>query len=185
MVRGSKDYSVERDSIMNLVSKASELAMEKSNYLKDMQKWEKCPALFDIKAFGGKNAVGDFGENLVHEWHKERGVTSAIIKKGHDVHSGEKKIEVKTAFESRMGTFWFNQIYYADPKTGVTKDWDCLIFVFVYPDRVELWEIERPENPEDHFNWNNGWSWQKKGSEKLDQSKWKMIDCLPTCELGE
>ena len=48
MVRGSKDYSVERDSIMNLVSKASELAMEKSNYLKDMQKWEKCPALANI-----------------------------------------------------------------------------------------------------------------------------------------
>lgn len=134
--------------------------------------WNKSP-LKEVK-MGGKNAVGDYGEHVVKNYYRDAGIDSLIIKKGHDVLAGTKKIEVKTAFQGKAGSFFFNQIYYVDPNTGVDKDWTHLAFVFVRPDSVEIWECERPPNPEEHFNINNGWSWNKNDPKKLT-SIWKKI----------
>ena len=72
--------------------------------------WSTSPFLKVRNA--GKNAVGDFGEYCVRNYYNSIGVKSQIIKKGHDVIAGSKKIEVKTAFKNKSGSFFFNQIYY-------------------------------------------------------------------------
>ena len=122
----------------------------------------------------GKNAVGDFGEYCVRNYYNSIGVKSQIVKKGHDVIAGSKKIEVKTAFKNKGGSFFFNQIYYEHQETSTVKDWDHLAFVFVSPERIEIWECERPNEPELYFRKNNGWSWRKNNSCKLE-SIWKCI----------
>ena len=123
----------------------------------------------------GKNAVGDFGEELTKDWYESQGLISEIIKRGHDVLGGTDKTEVKTAFQGKQGGYFFNQIYYEDPETGHRKDWDFLIFVFVAPQGIEMWKCERPDNPEDHFIKNNGWSWNKSSPSKLDKSIWTKV----------
>ena len=158
-----------------LVKAAHKKAMGDFRYMKNLEKWEQAPVLYDIKAFGGKNAVGDFGEYLVDEYYTSQGVDSVVVKCGHDVRCGDKKIEVKTAFENGKGGFFFNQIYYADVETHADKDWDHLIFVFVSPTKIELWECQKPENPTEHFNKNNGFCWHKSSSDKLDKSIWTKI----------
>ena len=107
-------------------------------------------------------------------YYNSIGVKSQIIKKGHDVIAGSKKIEVKTAFKGKSGSFFFNQIYYEHQETSAVKDWDHLAFVFVSPERIEIWECERPNEPKLYFTKNNGWSWRKNNSCKLE-SIWKCI----------
>lgn len=123
----------------------------------------------------GKNAVGDFGEELAYDFYLSQGVISEIIKRGHDVIGGVEKSEVKTAFQGKQGSYFFNQIYYEDPETGHRKDWDFLIFVFVAPQGIEMWKCHRPDNPRDHFTKNNGWSWNKNSPSKLNKSIWTKI----------
>jgi hypothetical protein len=122
----------------------------------------------------GKNAVGDFGEHCVNNLYNSLGVESSIVKKGHDVIAGQKKIEVKTAFRGKGGSFFFNQIYYEHQETSAVKDWDHLAFVFVSPNRIEIWECRRPDDPSLHFTKNNGWAWNKNSSRKLENI-WKCI----------
>lgn len=160
-----------------IVEGAARKALEKSTFLDSLEKWKPYPVLYEIKKDGGKNAVGDFGENLVCDYYNVLGIPSKIVKNGHDVLVGTRKKEVKTAFLGAK--FWFNQIYYVYPKTdakaGLPKDWEDLVFVFVSPGKIEIWEIERPQNPENFFRWNNGWMWQKPGPEKLEKPFWKHI----------
>ena len=65
-----------------LVKAAHKKAMGDFRYMKNLEKWEQAPVLYDIKAFGGKNAVGDFGEYLVDEYYTSQGVDS-VVEKGH------------------------------------------------------------------------------------------------------
>lgn len=134
--------------------------------------WSNSPFL-KVK-MAGKNAVGDFGEFCVKNYYESLGVKSKIVKKGHDVIAGQKKIEVKTAFRGKGGSFFFNQIYYENQETFAVKDWDHLAFVFVSPERIEIWECERPDEPSRHFTKNNGWSWNKNDPRKLGNI-WKCI----------
>lgn len=137
------------------------------NKSKDKSKisWINSP-LAPIKE--NKNAVGDFGEYL---YKNVLGNSATVIKKGHDVYvSDGSKVEVKTAFQGKSGSFFFNQIY-AD------KDWNKIAFVFVKPNEVEIWECNRNDLDFDvDFVLNNGYSWNKKDSSKLSQ-KWKKIYC--------
>lgn len=134
--------------------------------------WSSSP--FGKVKRAGKNAVGDFGEHCVNNLYNSLGIESRVVKKGHDVLAGEKKIEVKTAFQNKQGSFFFNQIYYEHQETSVVKDWDYLAFVFVSPNRIEIWECERPDDPSLHFTKNNGWAWNKNNSCKL-RDIWKCI----------
>lgn len=163
---------------MQLIAEAANKALDSSTFLESLEKWKPYPVLYKIKKDGGKNAVGDFGENLVCGYYERQGVPSKIVKNGHDVLVGLRKKEVKTAFYGGHN-FWFNQIYFEYPKThakaGLPKDWEDLTFVFVKPGCIEIWECERPQKPEHLFKWNNGWMWQKAGSHKLDSSCWKHV----------
>jgi len=134
--------------------------------------WSSSP--LNAVKMAGKNAVGDFGEHCVRNFYDSIGVESQIIKKGHDVVAGSKKIEVKTAFQNKGGSYFFNQIYYEHQETSAVKDWDHLAFVFVSPNRIEIWECKRPDNPSLHFTKNNGWAWNKNSSHKLENI-WKCI----------
>lgn len=165
--------------MQKILEESAKKALESSNNLESLEKWKPYPKLYEIKRDGGKNAVGDFGENLVQMFYEQQGMPSAIIKNGHDVfveniNPGKRKKEVKTAFWSG-NKYWFNQIYYENKDTGVVKDWQQLVLVFVKPGCIEVWECDRPENPEEHFRWNNGWSWQKAGPHKLDPSIWRLV----------
>lgn len=125
--------------------------------------WSNSP-FKDVKD-AGKNAVGDFGENL----YAFR-VSGEVVKKGHDVlcSNPPKKTEVKTAFRGKSRSFFFNQIYEKCPDTGNYKDWDTLSFVFVYPHSVEIWEAPREKLDFNlDFKANNGWSWSRTSPEKL------------------
>jgi hypothetical protein len=134
--------------------------------------WLNSPFL-EVK-LAGITAVGDFGEFCVKNHYKSLGVDSRLVKNQHDVLAGTKKIEVKTAFQGKQGSFFFNQIYYESQETGVTKDWTHLAFVFVRPNRIEIWECERPDDPSLYFRKNNGWSWNKNDPRKLGEI-WKCI----------
>ena len=170
-----------RDKKMQQILKeAADKALESSNHLDSLEKWKHYSKLYEIKRNGGKNAVGDFGENILNLYYLSKGIPSKIIKNGHDVFvqheiPGKRKKEVKTAFWTGSN-YWFNQIYYKDKNTGINKDWQQIVFVFVKPGCIEIWECDRPENPEVHFKWNNGWSWQKAGPHKLDASVWKLVE---------
>ena len=123
-----------------------------------------------------KNAKGDFGELCFKYYSDSINDHAKIIRKGHDVITkSNKKVEVKTAFKSKAGSFFFNQIYYEDQETGDNKDWDHLVFVFVEPFKIEMWQCKRPDNPEKHFRINNGWSWNRSSSAKLDENLWSKI----------
>lgn len=141
--------------------------------------WTASP--FEEVYYKGKNAKGDFGEFLYQEFCTQiKGISADIIHKGHDIATPYQKVEVKTSFQNQSGGYWFNQIYYECPDTGVIKDWDTLVFVFVRPDGVEMWEASRPRNPDEEFKRNNGYSWCKSSPAKLSQ-KWSLIhkeDCL-------
>ena len=135
--------------------------------------WSNSPFL-PVK-LAGKNAVGDFGEFCFKHFSDFIHDNATIIKKEHDVITkSDKKVEVKTAFKSKAGSFMFNQIYYED-KSGNNKDWDHLVFVFVEPFKIEMWQCKRPDNPEKHFTINNGWSWSRSSSAKLDENLWSKI----------
>tara|TARA_R110001583_G_scaffold159508_1_gene311339 strand:- start:351 stop:857 length:507 start_codon:yes stop_codon:yes gene_type:complete len=121
----------------------------------------------------GKNAVGDFGENLIKNLYESQGKEAEIIKKGHDVLADNKKIEVKTAFQNKAKGFFFNQIYYEKYVENEIKDWDHLAFVFVSPFSIEVWECKRPKAPEEHFIKNNGWAWHKNSPSRLCGKTWK------------
>jgi len=120
----------------------------------------------------GKNAVGDFGENLIKNIYKRRGIECEIIKKGYDVLVGDRKVEVKTSFQNKNKAFFFNQIKEVDEETGKLKDWDHLAFVFVRPQSIEVWECKKPEKLHEHFKKNNGWSWRKSSSSGLCKKTW-------------
>jgi len=127
----------------------------------------------------GKNSVAAFGEHLYDQQQKRMGLKSKVVRREHDVLvSGNKKVEVKTAFQNKSGRFFFNQIRYHLPndhdRAGQEKDWDTLAFVFVKPYGIEIWETPRPKNPEHHFNWNNDYSWNRKDSHLL-QPNWRKI----------
>jgi hypothetical protein len=122
----------------------------------------------------GKNAVADFGEFLYEEFSNQAGDAAKIIRKGHDVRTTKKKTEVKTAFKNKGGTYFFNQIYYKDAQTGKVKDWDTLAFVFVSPNKVEIYECPRPTDPSQDFRWNNGWSWNRSSPKSLSD-KWTKV----------
>jgi hypothetical protein len=135
--------------------------------------WDNSPYL-PVKS-AGKNAVGDFGEELTKDYYESRGLISEIINRGHDVLGGVEKTEVKTAFLGKQGGYWFNQIYYEDPDTGHRKDWDFLMFVFVSPTGIEMWKCPRLDNPEDHLGKNNGYHWKGSSPSKLDKSIWTKV----------
>ena len=136
--------------------------------------WSNSPFL-PVK-LAGKNAVGDFGEFCFKHFSDFIHDNATIIKKEHDVVTkSDKKVEVKTAFKGKTGSFFFNQIYYQDPQTNKIKDWDHLVFVFVEPHRIEMWECKKPTNPEKHFTRNNGWCWNRSSSDKLDKQLWAKI----------
>jgi len=136
--------------------------------------WKGSPFLH-VK-LASKNAVGDFGEWQFKHFSDSIGDAAQIIKKGHDVRTQSgKRVEVKTACQGKTGSFFFNQIYYTDPKTNIKKDWDHLVFVFVKPFCVEMWECKQPAEPADHFRINNGWSWRRNSSNKLDETIWTKI----------
>tara|TARA_R110001583_G_scaffold25238_1_gene91502 strand:+ start:1106 stop:2485 length:1380 start_codon:yes stop_codon:yes gene_type:complete len=139
--------------------------------------WEDSP-FQEVKSLG-KNSVAAFGEHLYNEYQKSVGLKSKVVRCEHDVLvSDSKKIEIKTAFQNKNGTFFFNQIRYHLPamheRAGEEKNWDTLAFVFVKPHRVEIWECPRPQDPENHFVWNNDYSWNKKDSDKLN-SNWTCV----------
>jgi hypothetical protein len=123
----------------------------------------------------GKNSVGGFGEHLFRDWSEAEGNEALIVRKGHDVLSGTEKVEVKTAFKGKAGSYFFNQIYYTHPETGAKKDWDHLVFVFVSPTGVEMWKCARPPSPQEHFRLNNGWSFNRTSTSSLDKSIWNQI----------
>jgi len=132
----------------------------------------------EVKSLG-KNSVAAFGEHLYSEYQKSQGLDSKVVRCEHDVLvSGNKKVEIKTAFQNKSGGFFFNQIRYHLPhdhdRAGEEKNWDTLAFVFVKPYRVEIWECPRPPDPENHFVWNNDYSWNKKDSDRL-QSNWTCV----------
>jgi len=136
--------------------------------------WTNSP--FKPVKSAGKNAVADFGEFCFKHYSDSINDHARIIKKGHDVITkSNKKVEVKTAFKNKGGSFFFNQIYYQEPETGNNKDWDHLVFVFVEPFKIEMWQCKRPNNPEKHFRKNNGWSWNLSSSTKLDGNLWSKI----------
>jgi hypothetical protein len=140
--------------------------------------WSDSPFL-DVKKLG-KNSVAAFGEHLYDQQQKRMGLKSKVVRVEHDVIVGQnKKTEVKTAFQNKAGTFFFNQIRYFLPedheRAGEQKDWNHLAFVFVKPHSVEIWECERPSDPKRHFRWNNDWSWQGKNEgrgKKLCPDTW-------------
>jgi|TARA_R110002110_G_scaffold397029_1_gene612153 hypothetical protein len=132
-------------------------------------------SVFQSVKTAGKNSVGGFGEHLFRDWSESEGNNARIVRKGHDVLSGTEKVEVKTAFKSKAGSYFFNQIYYTHPETGAQKDWDHLVFVFVSPTGVEMWKCEKPPEPQKYFRRNNGWSWNRNSPSKLDNSIWKQI----------
>jgi hypothetical protein len=116
-----------------------------------------------------KNKKGSFGENL---YAIVSGGT-VLHKDGSDVFYGESKVEVKTCFQNTSEDFWFNQI-------KPNKGWNKLAFVFVWPNRVEIWEINKNEivlgEDIDENSSSNGFSWRAKDSSRLSESaNWKRI----------
>ena len=132
--------------------------------------WSNSPYL--STKLEGKNAVGDFGENLIKNIYEQRGIKCEIIKKGYDVLVGDKKVEVKTSFQNKGKSFFFNQIKEVDEDTGKLKDWDHLAFVFVRPQSIEVWECKKPAKLCEHFKANNGWSWRKPTTDSLCRKTW-------------
>ena len=127
----------------------------------------------------GKNAVGGFGENLYATIQESLGNSAQVVRAEHDVlvstSGGFKKVEVKTAFQSKSKSFFFNQIRLNHDKTEAPKDWDTLAFIFVEPHKIEVWEIDRANlNAREEFKWNNGWSWNRRSSQLLS-STWRKI----------
>jgi hypothetical protein len=147
----------------SIISSAMQRALDRPKGKVD---WSQSPYR-DVK--GEKNAVGDFGEYVYQGWCNKEGDLAEIVRKYHDVKTVTKKTEVKTAFQNKSGTFFFNQIYYHNPETGEEKDWDTLAFVFVWPHRVEVWECSRPENPDEEFGKNNGYCWNKSSPNSLSK----------------
>jgi hypothetical protein len=147
-----------------IVENAIKSASERSDGKVD---WANSP--FQAVRAAGKNAVADFGEFCFKNYSDHIKDPATIIRKGHDIITkSNKKVEVKTSFKTKSGSYFFNQIYYE-------KDWDHLVFVFVEPKRLEMWICERPNNPDEHFRRNNGWSWQRSSSGKLDKTLWTKI----------
>lgn len=125
--------------------------------------WSNSPFLPVKNA--GKNAVGDFGEHAYHLLGIKGGNLSSIVKKGHDVLVGNKKVEVKTSFQNKQGRFSFNQLY-------EHKDFTHIAFVFVWPNKIEVWECQRPIKFQQYFTANNGWMWSGSSPSKLDKTIW-------------
>tara|TARA_Y100000034_G_C6777503_1_gene347256 strand:+ start:170 stop:673 length:504 start_codon:yes stop_codon:yes gene_type:complete len=154
--------------VSNVVRKAQKMTLEGRPISK--VDWSNSPYL--PTKLEGKNAVGDFGENLIYSIYEERGIECEIIKKGYDVLVGDKKVEVKTSFQNKSKAFFFNQIKEVDEETGKLKDWDHLAFVFVRPQSIEVWECKKPEKLHEHFTKNNGWAWRKLSSDSLCKKTW-------------
>lgn len=148
-----------------VISSLNETIASKSSKKKKVKvDWSNSP-LLTIKNM--KNSVGDFGETL---YKNVIGVSATVVKKEHDVYvEGGVKVEVKTAFQDHQsGNFWFNQI-------KEHKDWNKIVFVFVKPREVEIWECDRDKlNFSVDFFANNHWSWKKNSSSKLS-SAWTKI----------
>ncbi len=95
-------------------------------------------------------AKGKFGEFVIKEVYNGTRVNS----NGYDVETPDGwKVEVKTAFQGANEGFWFNQIY--DTKNfpqKINKDFTHLAFVFVFPDEIKAFILERPEDLYDYFS---------------------------------
>jgi len=143
-------------------------AIERTLSSRPISKVDWAASPFLAVKLSGKNAVGDFGENLYYELGIGSGIPSSIIKKGHDVLVGNKKVEVKTSFQGKSRQFSFNQIY-------EHKDFTHIVFVFTWPEKIEVWECERPLDFGQHFKINNGWMWSGSSPSKLDEALWTKI----------
>jgi hypothetical protein len=149
----------------NVINALNEVIKSKSSNKKPKVDWSNSP-LLPIKSDKNNCSAGDFGEIL---YKNVIGPSATVVKKGHDVYVDDgSKVEVKTAFQGKDGSFFFNQIY-------SEKDWNKIAFVFVKPNAVEIWECDRNNlNFDVDFFDNNGYAWRKSSSSKLS-SAWKKI----------
>lgn len=106
-----------------------------------------------FKTAGSKSAIGDFGELLCYHMFPDKW-SWRTNPENDKVHKTLNKCEIKT---TRSVSDWYNQIRF-------NKDWDTLILVDVFPDKVRSVYAKKTQRLQnwDKFEINNDYTLKNK-----------------------